>query len=400
MGMASTLKPLTLVGNPGSASRKYALYDNNLSVRARLHFEYEHGKIVCNLRTATENRNIDISVKDLADSAKCIEQIFNEENVLNKDEVIGVVGLRVVAPSTFFTQDNIIDDDVIEKLEDVERFAPIHVGATLKELKILHRDFKNAVVVGVSDSNFHLTKPSYAWNYAIKLEDADKHDIKRFGYHGTSMRGIVDTLKDAGKLTPKVIACHLGSGSSISAIKNGKSLDTTMGFSPLEGVVMSTRSGSIGPGAVHALRQKLGITYAKAEKYLHEESGLLGLGGSNDIRELIEWEAQGDIKAKLALETLVHSIQKAIGSMAATLNGVDAIVFTGTVGERSATIRKRILERLQFLDFQLDSKANNSCTSPSEMTNIAKSVKSKPIFIIPADESATIAKRAMQVAKK
>ncbi len=392
---------LILVANPGSSSRKYALYESDkLALRAELHIESSDGQIVATLRTNSGSRQVETTLSEVHDAPREVRGILVRENILNENEAITAIGLRVVAPGSYFMEDRVISDEVIAKLEETKSLAPIHIFATLEELKILREYFGQTPVVAVSDSAFHRTKPPYAWNYGINIQDADSLEIKRYGYHGISVASAVDELWNRGKLPPKVVVCHLGSGSSVSAIFHGRSIDNTMGFTPLEGVLMATRSGDISPGAVRALQTKLGMDWSGTESYLNQRGGLLGIGGSNDIRDLIEREENGDHLAHLALTTLVHTIHKAIGSMIATLNGCDLLVFTGTVGERSAILRKRIVAHLEFVDFIIDGNLNDGCTEPDQLTSISQSAKSKPIIVIPTNESVEIAKRTLKAAKR
>lgn len=392
---------LILVANPGSSSRKYALYESDkLALRAELHIESSDGQIVATLRTNSGSRQVETTLSEVHDAPREVRGILVRENILNENEAITAIGLRVVAPGSYFIEDRVISDEVIAKLEEAKSLAPIHIFATLEELKILREYFGQTPVVAVSDSAFHRTKPPYAWNYGINIQDADSLEIKRYGYHGISVASAVDELWNRGKLPPKVVVCHLGSGSSVSAIFHGRSIDNTMGFTPLEGVLMATRSGDISPGAVRALQTKLGMDWSGIESYLNQRGGLLGIGGSNDIRDLVEREKNGDHLAHLALTTLVHTIHKAIGSMIATLNGCDLLVFTGTVGERSAILRKRIVAHLEFVDFIIDGNLNDGCTEPDQLTSISQSAKSKPIIVIPTNESVEIAKRTLKAAKR
>lgn len=392
---------LILVTNPGSSSRKYALYESDkLALRAELHIESSDGQIVATLRTNSGSRQVETTLSEVHDAPREVRGILIRENILNENEAITAIGLRVVAPGSYFMEDRVISDEVIAKLEETKSLAPIHIFATLEELKILREYFGQTPVVAVSDSAFHRTKPPYAWNYGINIQDADSLEIKRYGYHGISVASAVDELWNRGKLPPKVVVCHLGSGSSVSAIFHGRSIDNTMGFTPLEGVLMATRSGDISPGAVRALQTKLGMDWSGTESYLNQRGGLLGIGGSNDIRDLIEREKNGDHLAHLALTTLVHTIHKAIGSMIATLNGCDLLVFTGTVGERSAILRKRIVAHLEFVDFIIDGNLNDGCTEPDQLTSISQSAKSKPIIVIPTNESVEIAKRTLKATKR
>lgn len=392
---------LILVANPGSSSRKYALYESDkLALRAELHIESSDGQIVATLRTDSGSRQVETTLSEVHDAPREVRGILIRENILNENEAITAIGLRVVAPGSYFMEDRVISDEVIAKLEETKSLAPIHIFATLEELKILREYFGETPVVAVSDSAFHRTKPPYAWNYGINIQDADSLEIKRYGYHGISVASAVDELWNRGKLPPKVVVCHLGSGSSVSAVFHGRSIDNTMGFTPLEGVLMATRSGDISPGAVRALQTKLGMDWSGIESYLNQRGGLLGIGGSNDIRNLIEREKNGDHLAHLALTTLVHTIHKAIGSMIATLNGCDLLVFTGTVGERSAILRKRIVAHLEFVDFIIDGNLNDGCTEPDQLTSISQSAKSKPIIVIPTNESVEIAKRTLKATKR
>ncbi len=388
-------QPLILIANPGSASRKYALYAGK-QARAELHFEFVYQKLACTLLLGGEQHVVHLDFQDMNKSASHVMQLLKEQKVLDKDEHIAAVGLRIVAPSSFFLTDHVIDHEVIDRLEQILPRAPLHIAATLDELHALRKQFPHTPIIGVSDSAFHSTKPDYAWNYGISLEDADRFEIKRFGYHGLSVSASVQALEAAHKLPPKLVVCHLGSGASVSAVHGGKSLDNTMGYSPLEGVIMSTRSGSIDPTAVRALKDVFRLDDNGVEKYLNNYSGLQGLGGSADIRELLRREADGDNRSRLALQTYVYSVQKAIGQMIAALGGADALVFTGTVGERSAPVRERIVSRLHFADFVIDVAANNECEAPQKLTVISRLAHSKPIYVIPTNEALIIAEQVLK----
>ncbi len=390
--MASTLAHrLILVANPGSSSRKYALFDENLHQRAGLHVEIEDGKIVATLQHVGELRKVSTKILSIDEAAKHVLDIFKKYHIITEDEKIGAIGLRVVAPSSFFLKHQLISDEVVDKLKKLREFAPLHIEAMLGELEILRKHFASTPIVAVSDSAFHISKPSFAWNYGIKLSDADNFDIKRFGYHGLSAEAVITNLQEGGKLTPKVIVCHIGSGSSVSAVFHGRSVDTTMGFSPLEGVVMATRSGTIDYGAVKALQYHLQLSNKQLEGYLHKASGLKGLGGSEDIRQLIARESKGSESARLALSTLVYSFHKSIGAMVAALNGVDSLVFTGTAGERSSYLRERIVKNLAYCDFWIDKAENERCRLPLRRRTISAKARSKPIFVVPTHEARQIA---------
>ena len=386
--------PLILIANPGSASRKYALYEGEQEL-ASLHFEWRQGQVVCTLSKGPERQELQTDTSNLQAATGQVVEILQSNGVLEAGQQISGIGLRVVAPGAYFLEDHIIDDDFVFRLQAALPRAPLHIAASLQELLLLRQLFSSIPIVGVSDSGFHITKPDYAWNYGIPLEDADSYDVKRFGYHGLSVASVVHTLKAAQKLPPKLIVCHLGSGVSITAVHGGKSLDTTMGYSPLEGVIMATRSGNIDATAVRTLKEIHNLDDAAVEDYLNNHSGLQGLGGSSDVRELLQREANGETRASLALTTYIYSIQKAVGQMAAALGGADALAFAGTIGERSDVIRHRITSRLHYLDFILDQHTNQTCQTPEDLATISRLAHSKPVYVIPAQESAEMGRHVL-----
>jgi acetate kinase len=386
--------PLILIANPGSASRKYALYEGDRP-RAHLHFEYFSGKVICTVQHNGSQHTMQADVTDLSGVPARIITTLQANGLLRAEERISHIGLRVVAPSAYFLEDHDVTDDFVARLEAIEPRAPLHIKITLEEFKELRSQFADVPILGVSDSAFHMTKPDYVWNYGISIEDADRYEIKRYGYHGLSVSSVVHSLAKAQKLPAKLIVCHLGSGASVTAVRDGKSIDTTMGYSPLEGVVMATRCGDIDPTAVRALKEVFHFDDNGVEDYLNNHSGLLGLGGSSDIRELLRREGDGDHRSHLALQTYTYSVQKAIGQMVAALEGVDMLVFVGTVGERSMPMRERIISHLHYLDFFIDDQANNACDSPNALACISRLVHSKPIFVAPAREAAEIARHTL-----
>lgn len=388
MGMAS--QKLILVSNPGSASRKYGLYRAGEPL-AELHFEHQDGCIVCTSDVADARTSHPVDIRELSDVSALVLPELQAAGVLQAGDAIDAIAVRVVAPSAYFLENRLLDAEAIGRLESLAAVAPLHITATLAEVRSLSAQFPGKPIIGISDSRMHATKPAYAWNYGISLEEADTHDIKRFGYHGISVCSAVRRLRDAEKLANKVVLVHLGSGASVTALHGGKSLDNTMGYSPLEGLVMASRSGSIDFSAAKALQEVRSADAAGMEAYLNKESGLLGLGGSSDIRELLQWESAGNQRAALALQTYVYSVQKGIAQMTAALGGIDALVFTGTVGERSATIRHRVIDRLHYLDLLIDERTNKPCQQPTEVTVISRLARSKPIYVVPTEEATEIA---------
>ncbi|HZJ34691.1 MAG TPA: acetate/propionate family kinase [Candidatus Angelobacter sp.] len=386
---------LTLVVNPGSASRKYALFKNGQE-QASINFEFEDTKVVGKVEFAGEKHSINYEDSNLNTVSRYILPLLREHKIMGDSDVLSSIGIRVVAPSDSFTKDRLLTDEVVAELGVLQQKAPLHITTELSEIKNLKNIFPDTPIIAVSDSEFHSTKPIWACHYGIDTALAEKFGIKRYGYHGVSVSSVVQKLQEAGGLKPKTIVCHLGSGSSITAVLDGKSVDTTMGYSPLEGLVMASRSGNIDIAAALAIKRELQLDDDGLEQYLNEQSGLLGVSGSsNDIRQLLTSEEKGDEKAKLALDLFVYRVQQAIGQMAASLGGVDSLVFTATIGERSNIIRGRILEKLGYLGFEGDKDANEKTFEPSGITNIA-TASSKWILVVSTDEATEIARRAEQ----
>lgn len=391
-------KSLVFIVNPGSASRKYALFEGG-EKKADLHFEKVNDKVIGNLEYNGKKYTEKYDDGNLANAPHRTLPLLKTYNVINDNEKINAIGIRVVAPSRRFIHDEIVTDEVISVLEDLSRESPLHIKTALTEIKQLRIRFPGVPIIAISDSAFHATKPDYARYYGIDKDLADKLEIEKYGFHGISVQSIVDKLKSEDALMPKTIICHLGSGCSVTAVKNGKSIETTMGYSPLEGVMMATRSGSIDVSAALALKRDLGISPGELEEFLFRKSGLLGVSGSSDdIRQLIDSESKGDKKAKLALEIFVYRIQQAIGQMAAAMDGASCLVFSGTVGERSLIIRSRISGGLSYLGFDISSEINNNTFEPKKITNIS-SQSSKPILVVLTNEAAELAHRTEKYIK-
>jgi acetate kinase len=384
---------LILVVNPGSASRKYAVFCDGYNW-ADISFEFVNGRVRGRIQHYGQDFSRDYDDQSLGGVSEYVLPLLRERQVIGDQDQFAIVGVRVVAPGDSFLQDSLIDDAFVTALEQKSRLAPLHVTTVLSEITTLRRLFGQIPIVAVSDSAFHATKPDYAKYYGIDKDIADKLSVKRFGYHGISVSSIVHRLSEASELKKRAIVCHLGSGSSITAVFDGKSIDNTMGFSPLDGLMMATRSGSIDYSAALAVKREYDYSDEELEAYFNKQSGLLGVSGSSDdIRQLIERESSGDLRAKLALDIFVYRIQQAIGQMSASLGGVDQLIFTGTVGTRSFPLRRRILSQLHYLNFHIDIDANNQTYEPKQPTDIASYV-SKPIIVIETDESAEIARHA------
>lgn len=387
---------LVLVANPGSSSRKYSLY-NGADCIADLHFEQENSKIVCSI---THNGSIEkaiIRIKTIADTPKHLLDIlaFYKINISSSD--IAKIAVRVVAPTTYFQKHRILDQAALAKLKSLENSAHLHIAATLSEIKALQHLLPAVPMIAISDSAFHATMPEYISHYPVGGELAEKYDIKRFGYHGISVESVISQLRAKAELPERVVVCHLGSGASVTAVKHGKSVNTTMGYSPLEGLMMATRSGSIDPMAVFAIHDHLGLTNKQTGELLTNKSGLLGVSGqSADLRQILNARRQGDDKASLAINMYVHHIQQAISQMAASMGGVDCLVFTGTVGERSRELRSLILPKLMFLGLHLSAADNHQVTGVQKPVKISAR-NSVDIYVVPSLEDQQMALLAQKV---
>lgn len=391
---------LILITNPGSSSRKYALYRGN-DFLCSLHFEFEGKKVIYTLKKLDGSKEKrETKLKDLSFVVNNLEEILAKEGYLEGATKLDAILARVAAPGSYFATDHIVDEECLKQLDIAKERAPLHAPVIASEIEQLRKVFKETLIIAISDSAFHNDRSEVAKSYAIDTELAQKFDIQRWGYHGLSVGSIVRFMKKENILPEKMIVCHIGSGASITAVENGKSVDTTMGYSPLEGLMMATRAGSIDVAAALAIKRELGLqSDSELEKYLNKKCGLLGVfGKSDDMREVIKGCNEGDPRAKLARELYVLTLRRAIGQMAASMAGVDAIVFTATIGERSDEIRRLVCESLSYLGFNLD-KEKNAKGIDGRMNNVAQE-NSKPIFVIKTDESDEMIMRAFELLNK
>src|SRR5574344_1302755 len=385
---------LILITNPGSSSRKYALYKGQ-NLLCSLHFEFEGKKIVCTLKQADgSKKKLNMKFKTLESTVANLDNILEEEGYIGGATKLDAILARVAAPGEYFSHDHVVDDECLKELESAKKKAPLHVPVVAGEIEHFMVTFKGTPVLAISDSAFHSDRPELMQAYAIDQTLAEKYDIKRWGYHGLSVGSIVHYMEKVDILPEKLIVCHIGSGSSITAVFEGKSHDTTMGYTPLEGVMMSTRCGSIDVAAALALKRAKKIASDEAlEKYLNKECGLLGVSGkSDDMRGILKLRDEGDKYGTFANALYVYRLQSAIGQMAASLGGVDAIVFTATIGERSDEIRHMVSQKLAYLGFAIDEDKNID-EMPERHTNIAAE-GSKPVWVIRTDEFEEMTRRA------
>lgn len=334
-----------IIANIGSSSRKYAIYDGSDELET---FWYEHSEAEGGF-----DRMLHASY---------------EKNIASSTSEYEAVGIRIVAPGSFFQTHGCIDETYIEKLRALQEEDPVHIGPILSEINAIRARLGEIAIYGLSDSAFHTNLPPHAYTYGIRLEDSEINDIRRFGYHGFSYASIVRKLQETQKLPEKLVVAHLGSGASIAAIKDGVSIDTSMGFSPLEGLLMQTRSGDIDPAALMRLTRAKKFSPDQLENYLYEQSGLRGISGrSGDMRDLLDLDEQGETRAKLSLDVFAYRVKKYIGAYATTLGGIDMLVMTGTIGECSPKIRARICDGLDYLDLNIDLVKNTSTDGTSDI---------------------------------
>jgi acetate kinase len=386
---------MILISNPGSASRKYALYNGENFV-VGLHFEYEKAKVVCTLRDAETTKQIDVSFDNLAETVKYIGGILTGEGYITEKNKLSAIVVRLVAPGDYFAEDHVVDDEFMQQAEAAKAKAPLHLPVIVDEIKHFREAFADVAVLAISDSAFHWDKPDLMKYYPFDTEVADKFGIKRYGYHGLSYGYITNYMEEAGILPEKLVAAHLGSGSSVAACLSGKAMDTSMGYSPLEGLMMATRTGSMDVAAALAVKRELGLkSDEELERYLNKQAGLLGVSGeTDDMREIIQKRDEGNPRATFAHALYVYRVQNLIGQMAASLGGMDALVFTATIGERSDEVRHYVCQKLKYLGFWLEDAANREPEFEGRHALISAK-DSKPIYVVKTDETAEMIRKAL-----
>ena len=397
---------IILVVNCGSSSLKYQLLDMKneevYDLLAKGLVERIGMEVGCLKHEAAGKEKV-VREMPIADHTVGIQAVIDalldkEHGVLSTLEDIEAVGHRVVHGAEEFVGSQLITDAVIAQLEKCSVFAPLHNPANILGIKAVSAVLPAVPQVGVFDTAFHQTMPQYAYMYGLPYEYYEKHGIRRYGFHGTSHKYVSAKGAKFAGLDPqnsKVITCHLGNGSSIAAVVNGKSIDTTMGFTPLEGLIMGTRCGSIDPEVVTYIQEKEGLTAAQMSTVLNKKSGFLGLSClSSDARDLDEAANEGNPKAKLVLKKLTYDITKYIGAYTAAMNGVDLIVFTGGIGENNSRLRRRVCENLTYLGVKFDYDANVVRGKDTILTAPDSKVK---VALITTNEELMIARDTMNI---
>ena len=331
---------------------------------------------------------------------KVLDILLDEKlGVLSSLTEINAVGHRVAHGGELFKQSTLIDDKVIDGIKQLCELAPLHNPANLLGIEAVKTLMPNVPQVAVFDTSFHQTMPDYAYMYAIPYEYYTQHKIRRYGFHGTSHKFVAKKACDLAGLEfekAKVITCHLGNGSSITAIKNGISMDTSMGFTPLEGLIMGTRSGDLDAGIISYIMEREKLDAAGINSLLNKKSGFLGVyGKSSDARDIENAAAQGDKRAILTLNLLYYRVLKYIGSYTAVMNGCDLVVFTGGIGENDPHIREMVGTHLEYLGVEFDKSANDGVRG-KDVILTKKSSKVK-IATVTTNEELVIAQDTMKL---
>ncbi len=395
-----------LVVNCGSSSLKYQVLDmetETLLAKGLVERIGMDGSVITHEKIGMDKIKKEVPMKDHKDAiAQVLDAVQNPEyGVVSSMDEIGAVGHRVVHAGEKFAESVLINDAVIAALEECVELAPLHNTPNLYGIAACQELMPNTPMVGVFDTAFHQTMPPESYLYAIPYEYYEKHGIRRYGFHGTSHKYVAQraaSMLNVNINDLKLITCHLGNGASVSAIKHGRCIDTSMGFTPLEGLVMGTRCGDIDPAIVTYIREKENLPQGKANEILNKQSGVLGISGvSSDFRDLEEAVAEGNERAALALKIFAKKVRFYIGAYIAEMNGVDAIIFTAGVGENDVNMRELICTDLGNLGIKLDIIKNKVRGQETIVSTEDSKVK---LLLIPTNEELMIARDTYNIVKK
>lgn len=396
-----------LVVNAGSTTLKYQLFDAaDYRVMAKGNCErIGDGGRVEHKVPGKEPYAKDVRLDSHADAAALVVKLLIDPvyGCISDLSEIGAVGHRIVHGGPNLSESVAVNEYVMNELEKCREIDPLHIPGAIMGLEACIAAIPGVPQVLVFDTAFHHTMPPEAYTYPIPAELAEKYSIRKYGFHGTSHRYVsTEMIKLLGGKAEgtKIVTCHLGGGSSIAAVKDGKVLDTSMGFTSLDGLVMSTRCGSIDPAAVLYLMDKEHMTPREMDAMLNRKSGLTGIAGMGDCRDLCAAMEQGDERATVAINTLCYQIKKYIGAYAAAMGGLDAIVFTAGIGENQAPIREKSVEGLEFLGVDFDKEVNNAVKRPAPVTCLSKPASRVKVYLIPTNEELEIARDTAEIAAK
>ena len=392
-----------LVINCGSSSLKYQLVDMDTEDVMAKGLVERIGMEGSVLTHRPEGRDKVVIEKHMEDHKSAVQYVLHalvdqDYGVISNMSEIAAVGHRVVHAGEKYSGSVLINDDVMKVLKECSNLAPLHNPPNIVGINASKALMPDVPMVGVFDTAFHQTMPDYAYMYAIPYELYEKFSIRRYGFHGTSHKyvsKVAAELLNRPYSELKIITCHLGNGASVAAIKNGISVDTSMGFTPLEGLVMGTRSGDIDPAIIQYLVSYAGMSVDEVNSLLNKKSGFLGLSGiSSDSRDLEDASAEGNKRAQLALNVFYYRVKKYIGAYAAAMGGVDAIVFTAGIGENSHLTREHSCEGLEFLGIKIDKEKNKVRGKIADISTNDSTVK---VFLIPTNEELMIAKDTKEI---
>lgn len=393
---------IILVINAGSSSLKYQLIDmdgENVIAKGNCdrigidgHISHKTG----------DGRSLEVN-SDFPTHTEAFEKLVEtltkgDAAVIKSMDEISAVGHRVVQGAEIFSKTMLVTDEIIQKIDDLQELAPVHNHPHALALWACKKVLPGVSQAVVFDTSFHQTIPEKAFMFGIPYEDYEKYSIRKYGFHGTSHRFVSKALAEAMKKDIKdlkIVSCHLGNGSSITAVDGGKSVDTSMGFTPLDGVIMGTRCGAIDVSAVTYLAEKHGFSPKETSDYLNKKSGFLGISGiSSDNRELSAAAEQGNKRAKLAQDILIYEIKKYIGAYAAAMNGLDAVLFTGGIGENAMDLREKVCSDMDILGIKIDSQANNS---RGRLQKISAADSKVEVWVVPTNEELLIARDTLEL---
>ncbi len=394
-----------LVVNAGSSSLKYQLIDMETE-KVIAKGGCERIGIEGSLLKAKGNGKEKVFTQPMPNHKVAIELVLNalkdeEVGVIKSMEEIDAVGHRMVASGEYFNKTTLVTEEVIKTLEEKTfELAPLHNPPAVTGLRACMEVMPGTPMALVFDTSFHATMPEKAYLYGIDYEDYKNFGVRKYGFHGTSHKFVsAEAAKYLGKKPEelKIVTCHLGNGSSISAVDGGKCVDTSMGFTPLAGILMGTRSGDIDASAVEFLARKKGMTHAEVINYLNKKCGVAGISGvSSDFRDLIAGAKKGNARCKLALDMFAYQTKKYVGSYAAAMGGLNCIVFTAGIGENTPTVREAVCDGLQFLGVKLNKQANKAKNDGSIREISAKNSKVK-VLVIPTNEELVIARETAEL---
>lgn len=381
----------TLVVNPGSSSKKYALYEGSALLGTFVFEKTREGFGKCFEVNGVRRSSGDITEKKYEDSLDEVFSLLISEGILQESTEVTKVGIRIVAPGTFFQSHRKIDDYFLSKLKAAECTAPLHIPLVVGEIEKLKKTLPQAAHIGVSDSAFHATLPPHVRMYSISRKDTETFDVYRFGYHGLSVSSVVRSVPLLLDLLPeRMIICHIGSGVSVTALRHGVSIDTSMGFSPASGLMMGSRAGDIDPGALIYLLEKKDLDDGEAHAYIQREGGFQGLLGTSDLRVALDRCSKGDPKAEEAVRMFFYRIQKQIGASIAVLGGIDALILTATAPKRNSLVRALVCRGLEYFGIEIDEEKNELLEGKEGI--ISKGTARSAIAVVHTDEMGEIAR--------